>query len=1441
MKSVVKNLGIILATFIFILGFSGIDAKAETFGDYEYQLINEDTEVEITQYNGTDEVVVVPEKIDGKSVTSIGEGAFLDKGIKEVVLNEGITSLGKHAFRRCNNLEKVTIPSSLTEAGNESNPSFDGDSKLKVVVWGDGITAIPDYLFRNTGLEQITIPDSVGLIGKGAFMGCTQLSEISYGEGLQRIQGYAFFNTAITEAVIPEGVVTIGDKAFAKCASLKKAVIPTTIMSAGSKSNLVFEDDDNLTDVTFSEGIFYIPNYICAGLNIKTVVIPDSVTEIGSGSFENCVDLVNVSFGSNIQVISNNAFNLCNLRYIELPDSVTTLGKDSFGNCENLDRVVLSDSISDFDLVLNAFGDLYNDVDFYSYKNNKIRLISVLSEKVITPINNVREDDSFLENKGNNYTVKVYNDYIEHSVHFMTKRENGGQIVISIPSSQKILYDKVYLDGEEVGDAVIKNGLIIIPVDKSSGVVTFYSNKATDSAFFSAVYLKVMTDPSLIRRPLTSLFAPSVELIDCYVLNNKSLDMSLDYDSTGNKVRIKCVAPQGSRLIIKNETKNTEVISSDTNKIGNLNYECNAEGLTEDKYWIFSVMYEGDESSKIYRGISVRDINSVVIESFSVSYNYHNHIITKDLMSGKKVVAARIPNTDLEFKVKVKDNSNVKNAFVVGSDGTDSEYLKCEYNEEEKEYTAVGSFNNIVVQTVSFVINYDNYSNIYDNAEIEINKNVEIIEKQFPNMETEYSCTEDSLHYDLYLEGKENPKEKISYDIDKVNSESVNSAEKLEKYFKEKGYNVDKDLTYDEVTNGQYKYCVIKAKSGNNSTMLCKKLNNNSGSSTHWGRGYTSNSSNMGGVNFFSDIIRQGWNSLSAGEQWIVSHTIGFDGEEFADLIDKVNRSLSMNDPESAFFFIAEYIIMDMLIDGLTDDLPFGPVIGDALNSLYDLIKSLIANHDDIGTAIKSWLQEIFDPSGYVYEAVDTNYVLGAEAAVYYRESEGSEEVVWDAEDYEQINPQITDDAGVFHWDVPIGQYQVRVTKDGYEEARTEWLQVLPPRMGIKIPLVSKSAPKVTDVFADETGMSIFFDKYLKADTISESSVTLKDENGNVIKGVKALAGEKETQDEVEYTKDLVLVVDLSDYSGQKLTIEIDDAVKSYSGVSIAKDEISVTMDGEKKITPTPTPDAGNDDPTPAPEAGNDNPTPTPTDKVPEPTKEPATEDINPTKTPDVNPSNPGADAPATPTIVPTAAPTQAPEKAKPAASGTVLSDGTNKCKYKVVTSDEANPTVDYMGPDDKKLKSVTIPDDVTIDGVTYKVTGIGENALKGMKKLKSVTVGANVISIGDDAFNGCKALTGVTFKGDAVNSIGTKAFSGCKKLKKIVIPKGVKKIGAKAFYGCKKLTKITVKTGVLKSVGKKAFSGVPKADVKTPSKKVNAYRKLMIKAGINRKTKFHK
>ena len=87
---------------------------------------------------------------------------------------------------------------------------------------------------------------------------------------------------------------------------------------------------------------------------------------------------------------------------------------------------------------------------------------------------------------------------------------------------------------------------------------------------------------------------------------------------------------------------------------------------------------------------------------------------------------------------------------------------------------------------------------------------------------------------------------------------------------------------------------------------------------------------------------------------------------------------------------------------------------------------------------------------------MESNTLSGVTATVYYADnSDGTNAVVWDAENYEQINPQITDNSGVFAWDVPNGWWQVRFEKDGYEAAQTEWMQVPPPRMGLKVPMKS--------------------------------------------------------------------------------------------------------------------------------------------------------------------------------------------------------------------------------------------------------------------------------------------------------------------------------------------------------------------------------------------------
>lgn len=142
---------------------------------------------------------------------------------------------------------------------------------------------------------------------------------------------------------------------------------------------------------------------------------------------------------------------------------------------------------------------------------------------------------------------------------------------------------------------------------------------------------------------------------------------------------------------------------------------------------------------------------------------------------------------------------------------------------------------------------------------------------------------------------------------------------------------------------------------------------------------------------------------------------------------------------------------------------------------------------------------------------------------------------------------------------------------------------------------------------------------------------------------------------------------------------------------------------------------------------------------------------------------------------------------AVPAQKGKKLPVKDKKCQVKVTSSDKANPTVSYVKTSDKNAKKITIPDTVTVDGVTYKVTGIADNAFKGNSKITRVTIGKNVTAVGKESFKKCKNLTTVT------------------------IGKNVKSIGKNAFYGCKKLKSVTVTAGNLKTIGKKAFTGIDK------------------------------
>ena len=141
---------------------------------------------------------------------------------------------------------------------------------------------------------------------------------------------------------------------------------------------------------------------------------------------------------------------------------------------------------------------------------------------------------------------------------------------------------------------------------------------------------------------------------------------------------------------------------------------------------------------------------------------------------------------------------------------------------------------------------------------------------------------------------------------------------------------------------------------------------------------------------------------------------------------------------------------------------------------------------------------------------------------------------------------------------------------------------------------------------------------------------------------------------------------------------------------------------------------------------------------------------------------------------------------------------------YNINKEEKVATLVSYTG----SSSSVVIPNSITHEDVEYSVTTFHSRLFRDSKiknRIKKVTIGDAVTSIGDYSFQGCSSLVSVSI-GNSVSSIGSCAFSGCLKLTTIIIPNSVTTIGSYAFEDCKSLSSITIGNNV-KIIGNKAFN----------------------------------
>lgn len=225
----------------------------ESLFSYRYRTSDK---IIIYQYDGyeTTGVLEIPESIDGKKVTEIGDETFSGAKFSEILLPNTLTTIGEFAFSGCKNLEKITIPASVASIGASVFADCTGMKKISVaqdnpyykeegqVIYSkDGktlvtcptagevsipntVTKIEEYAFYyNSNLQKIVIPESVTQMGEGAFGNCSNLSNVTFeGNGITDIGMYCFrSNTALVTIRIPESIKTLGAYSFSYCSRLK--------------------------------------------------------------------------------------------------------------------------------------------------------------------------------------------------------------------------------------------------------------------------------------------------------------------------------------------------------------------------------------------------------------------------------------------------------------------------------------------------------------------------------------------------------------------------------------------------------------------------------------------------------------------------------------------------------------------------------------------------------------------------------------------------------------------------------------------------------------------------------------------------------------------------------------------------------------------------------------------------------------------------------------------------------------------------------------------------------------------------------------------------------------------------------------------------------------------------------------------------------------------
>jgi hypothetical protein len=162
------------------------------------------------------------------TVNRIASYAFwFNSCLHSVVVSEGITAVGREAFRSCDSLETVVLSDGVKSLGLNC---FMDSRKLATINLPSSITTIDNMSFVGcTSLKNVRFEASVDTLHWGLFQDCDSLREIHLPEGIRIVEGVAFEHTGLRELILPEGVTEVNYDFISQCHDLRRVSFPSTL------------------------------------------------------------------------------------------------------------------------------------------------------------------------------------------------------------------------------------------------------------------------------------------------------------------------------------------------------------------------------------------------------------------------------------------------------------------------------------------------------------------------------------------------------------------------------------------------------------------------------------------------------------------------------------------------------------------------------------------------------------------------------------------------------------------------------------------------------------------------------------------------------------------------------------------------------------------------------------------------------------------------------------------------------------------------------------------------------------------------------------------------------------------------------------------------------------------------------------------------------------